>query len=437
MKVFKYGSSTLASASKIKEVARQVAAEKGKGNIIVLSSINGSREVLTEVADYLYKKNVDGAKELMNNLDLQYMNLVDALFPDAKSNAEMKKKVEEVSSIIRETAKELFTKYEEKIIIAQGELLISDLFVAYLETLGVHAKHLNSLDFMKTDKNDEPDVNFIKGALETLLEENKTAEILVTEGFICRNAYGEIDNLGKGGSDYSATLIGVAAHAEEVVIWSDTYGIYNTDPSIVVNACPVKSLTFDETAELSYFLDKAIHPMCILPAKLANLPIRLMNVLSPEAEGTLVSSEMPNGKVKAIAAKDGITMIKIKSVKMLLAHGFLRRVFEVFEGHKTAIDMITTSEIGVSVTIDNDKYLEEILNDLKTFGTVSVSRNMTIICVVGDMRSGEGAANCVLDAIKELPTHMVSYGGSLQNISLLVESKDKKLTLNQLNKKLF
>ena len=435
MKILKYGSSTLTSAAKIKEVAKQVAAEKG--NIVVLSSINGSREALQEVADYLYMKNVDGAMELMNNMELQYAKLVDDLFPDAKENAEMKKVVESYSSVIRETAKELFTKYEEKIIIAQGELLISELFVSYLNTLGVKAVHLNSLDFMKTDKNDEPDAKFIKESLSKLMEENKSADTFVTEGFICRNAYGEVENFGVGGSDYSATLIGVAAQAQEVILWSDTYGIYDSDPTIVQNARPVKSLTFDETAELSYFLDKVIHPMAILPAKLANMPIRLKNVMSPDSEGTLVSSEMPNGQVKAIAAKDGITMIKIKSVRMLLAHGFLRRVFEVFEGHKTAIDMITTSEIGVSVTIDSDKYLEEIVGDLKTFGTVTVNKNMTIVCVVGDMRCGEGASNKVLEALKELPVQMISYGGSLQNISILVDGKDKKMALNQLNNKLF
>ncbi len=437
MKVLKYGSSTLTSAAKIQEVAKQVAALKGKGDIVVLSSINGSRQSLAEVADYLYKKNVDGAKELMNNLELQYVKLVDDLFSDNAKKVEMKKVVDNSFSVVRETAKELFTKYEEKIIVAQGELLISELFVAYLSCIGVKAKHLNALDFMKTDKNDEPDVNFIKGTLSELMEAGKSADVFVTEGFICRNAYNEIDNLGNGGSDYSATLIGVAARAEEVQIWSDTDGIYNIDPSVVKDAHSIKSLNFDETAELSYFLDKVIHPMCILPAKLANMPIRLMNATQPEKEGTYVSSEMPNGAVKAIAAKDGITMIKIKSVKMLLAHGFLRRVFEVFEGHKTAIDMITTSEIGVSITIDNDKYLEEIVDDLKTFGTVTVNKNMTIICVVGDMRSGEGASNTVLEAVKELPVQMISYGGSLHNITLLVGDKDKNLALNQLNSKLF
>lgn len=437
MKVLKYGSSTLTSAAKIQEVAKQVAALKEKGDIVVLSSINGSRQALTEVADYLYKKNVDGAKELMNNLELQYVKLVDELFSDKNKKSEMKKVVENSIAVIRETAKELFTKYEEKIIVAQGELLISELFVAYLETIGVKANHLNALDYMKTDKNDEPDVNYIKASLSELMEAGKKADVFVTEGFICRNAYNEIDNLGNGGSDYSATLIGVAARAEEVQIWSDTDGIYNSDPSVVKSAHPIKSLNFDETAELSYFMDKALHPMCILPAKLANMPIRLMNATQPEKEGTYVSSEMPNGKVKAIAAKDGITMIKIKSVKMLLAHGFLRRVFEVFEEHKTAIDMITTSEIGVSVTIDNSKYLEEIVDDLKTFGTVTVNKDMTIICVVGDMRSGEGAANAVLEAAKELPVQMISYGGSLHNITLLVDDKDKNIALNQLNSKLF
>lgn len=437
MKVLKYGSSTMTSSERIRQVAKLVAANKGKGDIVVLSSINGSRKALTEIADYLYKKNVDGAKELLNILELQYNKLVDDLFVNPLKNAKIKKVVESVATEIREISKDLFTKYEEKIIVAQGELLISEIFVAYLETIGVQAKHLNALDFMKTDKNDEPDANFIRCSLSNLMENGKEADIFVTEGFICRNAYGEVDNLGNGGSDYSSTLIGAAIQADEVQIWSDTDGIFNSDPTIVEAARPVKNLNFDETAELSYFLDKVIHPMCILPAKLANVPIRLMNIMCPQNEGIYVSSEMPAGMVKSIAAKDGITMIKIKSVKMLLAHGFLRRVFEVFEGHKTAIDMITTSEIGVSVTIDNDKYLEEILDDLKTFGTVTVNRNMTIICVVGDMRCGEGVTNAVLEAVKSLPVQMISYGGSLQNISLLVDKKDKKLALNQLNKSLF
>ncbi|MCC8146530.1 MAG: aspartate kinase, partial [Bacteroidales bacterium] len=323
-------------------------------------------------------------------------------------------------------------------ILAQGELLSSTLMYLLMKEQNLNVVLLDALEFMRTDKNSEPDPVYIKEKLQKQLDMFPDAEIYVTQGYICRNAYGEIDNLERGGSDFSASLIGAAVQAEEIQIWTDIDGMQNNDPRYVENTSPVRHLQFEEAAELAYFGAKILHPTCILPAKLNNIPVRLLNTMQPDAPGTLISNKLEKGKIKAVAAKDGITAIKIKSGRMLLAHGFLRKVFEIFESYQTSIDMIVTSEVGVSVTIDKEKYLSDIMDDLKKYGTVTVDKDITIVCVVGDLEwDNVGFESKAVNALKEIPVRMISYGGSNYNISFLIKTEDKKRALNALSDNLF
>ncbi|MBR5611942.1 MAG: aspartate kinase, partial [Bacteroidaceae bacterium] len=331
-----------------------------------------------------------------------------------------------------------FTLFEEKVILAQGELISTNMVTNYLLEQGVNVVLLPALDFMRTDKNAEPDLVYIKNKLGAQLEMHPDADIYITQGYICRNAYGEVDNLQRGGSDYSASLIGAAANASEIQIWTDIDGMHDNDPRIVDKTSPVRQLHFEEAAELAYFGAKILHPTCIQPAKYANIPVRLLNTMEPTAPGTLISNDTELGKIKAVAAKDNITAIQIKSGRMLLAYGFLRKVFEIFESYQTSIDMICTSEVGVSVSIDNTKHLNEILNDLKKYGTVTVDHDMCIICVVGDLRwENVGFEAKALDAMREIPVRMISFGGSDYNISFLVSKEDKNRALQSLSDHLF
>ena len=339
---------------------------------------------------------------------------------------------------IRSYTKDLFTLFEEKVVLAQGELISTAMVNFYLQECGVKSVLLPALEFMRTDKNAEPDPVYIKEKLQTQLELYPDMEIYITQGFICRNAYGEIDNLQRGGSDYTASLIGAAVNASEIQIWTDIDGMHNNDPRIVDKTSPVRHLHFEEAAELAYFGAKILHPTCIQPAKYANIPVRLLNTMDPTAPGTLISNDTEKGKIKAVAAKDNITAIKIKSSRMLLAHGFLRKVFEIFESYQTSIDMICTSEVGVSVSIDNTKHLNEILDDLKKYGTVTVDKDMCIICVVGDLEwENVGFEAKALDAMRDIPVRMISFGGSNYNISFLIRECDKKAALQSLSDALF
>ena len=308
----------------------------------------------------------------------------------------------------------------------------------YLLEQGANVLLLRALDFMRTDKNAEPDMAYITEKLKAKLEANPGYDIYITQGFICRNAYGEIDNLQRGGSDYTASLIGAAIGSEEIQIWTDIDGMHNNDPRVVDKTSPVRQLLFDEAAELAYFGAKILHPTCVQPAKFANIPVRLLNTMEPDAPGTLISNHTDAGKIKSVAAKDNITAIKIKSSRMLLAYGFLRKVFEIFESYQTSIDMICTSEVGVSMSIDNTKHLNEIVNDLKKYGTVTVDKGMCIICVVGDLDwENVGFESRAVDAMKNIPVRMISYGGSNYNISFLIREADKKAALQALSDKLF
>ena len=436
MKVLKFGGTSVGSAQRMKEVAKLIC--DGDRKIVVLSAMSGTTNSLVEISDYLYKKNPDGANEIINKLALKYFEHIDELYTTEEYKQKATELVKSHFDYIRSFTKDLFTLFEEKVVLAQGELISTGMVNLYLNETGVKSVLLPALDYMRTDKNAEPDPLYIKEKLNKLLEQHPDAELFITQGYICRNAYGEVDNLQRGGSDYSASLVGAAINSEEIQIWTDIDGMHNNDPRVVDKTSPVRNLHFEEAAELAYFGAKILHPTCILPAKLNNIPVRLLNTMQPEAPGTLISNKTEKGKIKAVAAKDNIIAIKIKSGRMLLAHGFLRKVFEIFETYQTPIDMVTTSEVGVSVTIDNRKHLEEIVDDLKKYGTVTVDTDMVIVCVVGDMKwNNVGFEANIISSLKDIPVRMISYGGSNYNVSLLVKAEDKKRSLQALSDHLF
>ena len=438
MKVLKFGGTSVGSAQCMKDVAKLI--YDGNPKIVVLSAMAGTTNTLVEISDYLYKKNTDGARETIGTLERKYIRVIDELYSTDEYKQKALDVVKGCFDHIRSFTKDLFTLFEEKVILAQGELMSTAMVHNYLLEQGVKSVMIPALDYMRTDKNSEPDTQFIKTKLTALLQENPDADIYITQGYICRNAYGEIDNLQRGGSDYSASLIGAAINAEEIQIWTDIDGMHNNDPRFVENTKPVRYLQFEEAAELAYFGAKILHPTCVLPAKLNNIPVRLLNTMQPDAPGTLIynNHESSDGQIKAVAAKENITAIKIKSGRMLLAYGFLRKVFEIFESYQTSIDMVTTSEVGVSLTIDNTKHLQEILDDLRKFGTVTVDEDMVIICVVGDLEWNHvGFESAAVQAMKDIPVRMISYGGSNYNISFLVRRQDKVKALQSLSRYLF
>jgi len=436
MKVLKFGGTSVGSAARIKDVAKLIC--DGDPKIVVLSAMSGTTNSLVEISDYFYKNNSSGALEKINALEQKYYVAISELFSTDKYKSECTEIIKSHFEYIRSFSKSVFTLFEEKAILAQGELLSTNMVHLFLLEQGVKSKLLPALEYMRIDKNAEPDTAYIAEHLAKQLDEHAGGEIYITQGYICRNFYGEIDNLQRGGSDYSASLIGAAINSEEIQIWTDIDGMHNNDPRIVEGTKPVRVLHFEEAAELAYFGAKILHPTCILPAKLNNIPVRLLNTIEPEAPGTLISNQISSGKIEAVAAKDNITAIKIKSGRMLLAYGFLRKVFEIFESYRTSIDMVTTSEVGVSVTIDNTKHLDEIINDLKKFGTVTVDSDMVIVCVVGDMPyENVGFQAKVVDALKDIPVRMISYGGSNYNISFLVKTEDKQKALQALSRDLF
>ena len=437
MKVMKFGGTSVGSPKRIKEVSSLIT-ETGEPTFIVLSAMSGTTNSLVEISNYLYKKNPDGANEIINCLENKYMLHVEELYTTEVYKQKTREFLHDEFDYLRSFTKNLFTSFEEKSIVAQGEIMSTNMVVNYLQENDVKAVLLNALDFMRTDKNGEPDLQIIKEKLSEIMKANEGYQIYLTQGFICRNAYGEIDNLLRGGSDYTASLVGAALPAEEIQIWTDIDGMHNNDPRVVEDTEALHQLNFDEAAELAYFGAKILHPTCVLPAKYANIPVRLENTMDPKAEGTLINNVVIKGKFKAVAAKDNITAVKIKSSRMLLATGFLRKIFEIFESYQTPIDMITTSEVGVSMSIDNNTHLDEIVNELKKYGTVTVDTDMCIICVVGDLDwNNLGFESQALDAMKNIPVRMISYGGSNHNISFLIREADKKQALQSLSAILF
>ena len=436
MLVFKFGGTSVGSANRIKEVANLVNTSQKK--VVVLSAMSGTTNSLVEIGGYLYKKNHDSASEAINSLEQKYYRVIEELFSTTNYKEKGRELIKSHFTYIKSFTQDMFTLFEEKAILAQGELISTALLHYYFKEQNITSVLIPALNFMRTDKDGEPDLFYIKENLNREVNQNEATTIFITQGFICRNAFGEIDNLRRGGSDYSASLIGVACNAEEIQIWTDIDGMHNNDPRYVENTKPLSNLSFDEAAELAYFGAKILHPASVQPCKIANIPVRLKNTLQPEASGTLISSELKSEGIKSIAGKDNITAIKIKSGRMLLAHGFMRKVFEIFETYKTPIDMITTSEVAVSVTIDDTKYLNEIVNELKKYGTVEVDQNLSIICVVGDfIAESKGYAFKVMESLQDISIRMISYGGSRHNVSLLVNTSDKNEALNYLHLNLF
>jgi aspartate kinase len=437
MKVMKFGGTSVGKPERMHEVAELVTRDR-ESKIVVLSAVSGTTNALVEIAGYLSKGKREEAKQKIDTLEMQYKTFVSKLVKEkaAINKAEMilREHFEFLNIILRISYSEALNKD----ILAQGELLSTKLFGVYLEEENIDHALLPALDFMRINSNDEPEVEVIRENLNKILSAHTEQKLFITQGYICRNAKGEVDNLKRGGSDYSASLIAAAVKASVCEIWTDISGMHNNDPRVVEKTIPIEQLSFDEAAELAYFGAKILHPASIWPAQQFNIPVRLLNTMDPAAGGTLISEEAASSGVKAIAAKDGITAIKIKSSRMLLAYGFLRKVFEVFEKYRTSIDMITTSEVAVSVTIDNDSALPRIKKELEVFGSVDVDRDQTIICVVGDNIAGDDAIlRNVFNSLSDIDVRMISYGGSINNISLLVHADKKTIVLKQLNKGLF
>ena len=433
----KFGGTSVGSPDRMKNVASLIT-ESGDPTFVVLSAMSGTTNSLIEISNYLYKKNPDGANEVINTLEKKYMQHVEELYSTDEYKEKTREFLREEFKYMRSFTKDIFTSFEEKSIVAQGEIMSTNMVLNYLQEQGIKATLLSAFDFMRTDKNAEPDAQYIKEKLTAIMTENEGYQIYITQGFICLNAYGEIDNLQRGGSDFTASLIGVALGAEEIQIWTDIDGMHNNDPRIVDETDAIRQLNFEEAAELAYFGAKILHPTCVQPAKYAGIPVRLKNTMDPAADGTIIDNVLIKGNIKAVAAKDNITAIKIKSSRMLLATGFLRKVFEIFETYQTPIDMVATSEVGVSMSIDNVKHLNDIVDELKKYGTVTVDSDMCIVCVVGDLDwSNLGFETLVLDAMKDIPVRMISYGGSNYNISFLIKESDKKRALQNLSDRLF
>ena len=437
MKVMKFGGTSVGTAQRIKNVASLIV-EDGQPKVVVLSAMSGTTNSLLEISGYYRLQNAMGAADVINRLEQKYADVIAELYASQEYAKQATEAVHGIFDYIRSFANHPFTIFEERCIVAQGELISTNLMNFYLLEQGVKVAFLPALEYMRIDKNAEPDFKYIEEHLKEQMSNYPDALIYITQGFICRNAYGEIDNLQRGGSDYSASIVGAAIRAEEIQIWTDIDGMHNNDPRFVEGTKPVRNLHFDEAAELAYFGAKILHPTCITPARMYNIPVRLLNTMEPTAPGTMISNQTEAGKIKAIAAKDGITSIRIKSSRMLLAYGFMSQVFDVFDRYKTSVDLVTTSEVGVSLTIDNDKKLDEIVTDLKKFGTVQVDKDMVIIAVVGDMKwDNLGFESRVVDAMADVPVRMISYGGSNYNISMLIKKEDKVKALKSLSAHLF
>lgn len=435
MKVLKFGGTSVGSAERIRAVAHLI--DDCQPKIVVLSAMSGTTNTLIEMANCLYRDEKQKAIDILQNLELNYYIVISELYATEPSIHKAKEFIQTVFTYLRSFVNKDFYPLQEKAVVAQGEIISTTLMYYYLQECGIPSSLMSALNYMRIDKDGEPDYFYIEQNLKRELSQPDVQPLIITQGFICRNAYGEIDNLKRGGSDYSAALVGAALRAEEIQIWTDIDGVHNNDPRFVEKTRAIRQLSFDEAAELAYFGAKILHPSSIQPAKKENIPVRLKNTLHPEDEGTLITKESPVENVKAVAAKDGITAINVKSTNMLLAYGFLRKVFEVFEAWKTPIDMIATSEVAVSLTIDCTDHLENILKDLEKFGTIEVDTDLSIICIVGAFAAGKtGLGAKVLNALTDVPLRMISYGGSEHNISLLVKREDKQKALVDLSHKL-
>lgn len=432
MKVLKFGGTSVGSPENMKAVMKIIT--DGEQKIVVLSAMSGTTNSLVEISNYLYKKNKDTACINIGKLESKYKKLIDDLYSTDESKKSGLCVIKESFDTIRSFTSGKFNTVGENTILAQGELLSTQLFTILMEENGFDAKLIPALDFMRIDDEKAADSQAIQKNLQKLMKEAGEAQYYITQGFICRNANDEIDNLQRGGSDYTASLIGAAIDAEEIQIWTDIDGFHNNDPRFVENTRKIEQLSFYEAAELAYFGAKILHPQTVLPARVQNIPVRLKNTMNPSDSGTLITAESDGSGIKAVAAKDGITAVKIRSGRMLMAYGFLKNIFEIFEKYKTPIDMISTSEVAVSLSVDNTKYLNLIKAELDEYGTVEVDEDMSIICIVGDIIQQEkGFASKVFNALDGIPIRMISYGGSRYNISVLVPTSRKKQTLQALS----
>lgn len=436
MKVLKFGGTSVGSALRMKNVASLIC--DGEQKIVVLSAMSGTTNSLVSIADCFCRKNGDEANRIISQMEQTYAVHIEELY----SSDEYKERALEVVTssfqYIWSFAKEPFTIFDEKIILVQGELISTQMMDLYLKERGIRSVLLPALDYMRTTIDGEPAPDYIREKLSVLLSASPETEIFITQGFICRNAYGEIDNLQRGGSDYSASIIGAAVNASEIQIWTDIDGMHNNDPRLVTHTAPVRQLNFEEAAKLAHFGAKILHPTCIQPAKENNIPVRLLNTFEPSAPGTLISNTAEKGRIKAVAAKDGITLVKIKSLNILPAHKFLSYVFDTFAKYKTAVDMVTTSDIGVSVTIDNAEHLSDIIAELENYATLFVDKKMVIVCVVGDLEwQNIGFEAQIVNALKDIPVRMISYGGSNSNVSLVMKDEQKIAALQALSAHLF
>lgn len=436
MKILKFGGTSVGTPQRMKDVCQLIT--DGERKIVVLSAMSGTTNSLVEIADYIKKKNLEGAGSVINKLRTLYRTHVSELYSKQENVEHTDNLLNDIFMHLHDLTTKPYSTALEKEILAQGELMSTNMVTNYLKECGIKVMLIPALDYMRTDANSEPDMSFIKENLSHILEKNSGYDLYITQGFICRNINGEIDNLQRGGSDYTACLIGAVLHADEIQIWTDIDGMHNNDPRHVEGTTPVRQLNFEEAAELAYFGAKILHPTCIQPAHYAGVPVRLLNTMDPSAPGTIINDQMQKGTIKAVAAKDNITAIKIVSSRMLLATGFLHKLFETFEVNHTPVDMVTTSEVGVTLTIDNNAHLANIVEELKQYGTVSIDENMCIICVVGDLRWGNvGFETLVTEALANIPVRMISYGGSNHNISFLIREQDKKAALCALSEKLF
>ncbi|MDE6342842.1 MAG: aspartate kinase [Muribaculaceae bacterium] len=436
MKVKKFGGTSVGSAERIKNVARLIGG--CTKDIVVLSAMSGTTNALLEISASMKVGDKRQAAALIDGLAEKYAGVIDELYSSDTSRKEASEITDSIFSDLRALNDKDFGARTEKEIVAKGEMISTNLMNIYLHEQGIGSALLDALEFMKTDSHGEPDQEYISQHAAGAIARHPDAALYITQGFICRNDKGEIDNLQRGGSDYTASLIGAAVGADEIEIWTDIDGMHNNDPRFVDDTRPVHNLHFEEAAELAYFGAKILHPTCILPAREKNIPVRLLNTLDPSAEGTLIENVLGGDPIKAVAAKDNITAIKIKSGRMLLAYGFLKKVFEIFEKYETAIDMIATSEVGVSLTIDNEKHLPEIERELRELGTVTIDRDMVIVCVVGDLEwTRRGFEAKALEALCNVPVRMISYGGSNYNISFLIRKEDKVKALRMLSYHLF
>lgn len=436
MKIMKFGGTSVGNPDRMRALVPLINNDEKK--IVVLSAMAGTTNSLVDITSLLYADNINEASSKNEDLRTKYHKVVEELFSTDTFKKSGHELIDSHFEYIRTFTIRVFTKLQEKAILAQGELISTSLVHLLLQEMGIRSVLIPALSFMRIDKDGEPDSYYIEENLERELKNHESENIIITQGFICRNAYGEIDNLKRGGSDFTASIIGAAVNASEIQIWTDINGFHNNDPRYVENTSVIRELSFDEAAELAYFGAKILHPSSVKPAREKNIPVRLKNTMDPEDIGTLITSSSVLQDYKAVAAKDGISVLRIKSARMLMAYGFLRKVFEIFEAYRTPIDMIATSEVAVSITIDNPEFIKQIAKDLRELGTVEVEENQTIICIVGDFRTERtGSAPEIFEALNTIPLKMISYGGSPNSLSLLIDSSKKTEALRLLSKHLF